>query len=349
MNRLVLAAAVLLGGLATMSAAHAASFDCAKATTSMEHAICDHPDLSFEDEVMAQAYASSLGGLSKPAADEVKAAQHSWIGYAERVCSDDAQPIAQQYTDDQAQCLHSTYVNRVKDLESSRMEGGFRFYPIDRYLVERDTDAEDGDFAKVADKHFHAIRIDRSDDVATAFNAVVEGMQAGYQRPGEGDRPLLDRKGQLVAGDDTTDIEVSVTVKDVTTQRITLSTNEYWFGHGAAHGNYTITYAHFLIDEKRLLEASDIFTGEAWQQTLGKLVLDKLQAMLEDGVWDDAIASIPDWAADPSRWDFSEQGLLVQFQPYEVTAYAGGAPVVLIPWEDLRPIMTDRAEALATW
>src|SRR3954447_3414778 len=85
--------------------AQAASFDCSKAGTSFEKAICVSPDLSKQDEVLAQAYATALGGLSKPAADEVKATQHDWLDYAAKVCSDDAQPIQGDYTEDQTQCL----------------------------------------------------------------------------------------------------------------------------------------------------------------------------------------------------------------------------------------------------
>jgi uncharacterized protein YecT (DUF1311 family) len=331
-------------------AAQAASFDCGKAATSMERVICSHPDLSLEDEVLAQAYATALGGLSKPAADTLKAAQHAWLGYAERICSVDAQPIEGDYTDDQAQCLDGTFTSRVKALESSRMQGGFRFYPVDLYLVEQDTDATADSFIKVADKHFHEVKIDRGDDLASAFNAMVADMRMPYAQSGEGGAALLTGDGlALTTGDVGNDVEVTTTVKDVTSRRITLRTDEYSYGHGAAHGNYATRYRHFLIAEKRPLEASDIFAGPTWQKTLGKLVLDRLEATIDGGVWEEAKADVAGWAADPSRWDFSDKGLIVQFQPYEVTAYAGGVPTALIPWDDLRAIMSEDAEAIATY
>ena len=49
----------------------------------------------------------------------------------------------------------------------------------------------------------------------------------------------------------------------------------------------------------------------------------------------------------PLRWDFSEEGLVIQFNIYEVTAYAMGAPTVTIPWGDLSAITTERAEHIA--
>src|SRR3569833_2466255 len=73
--------------------AQAASFDCSKAGTSFEKALCSSPDLRRLDEVLAQAFATALGGLSAAAASAVKAGQHNWRDYAARICSDDAQPI----------------------------------------------------------------------------------------------------------------------------------------------------------------------------------------------------------------------------------------------------------------
>src|SRR3569833_32668 len=73
--------------------AQAASFDCSKASTSFENAICNTPELSQKDEVLAQAYATAQGGLSADAASAVETDQHSWLDYAARACSAGAQPI----------------------------------------------------------------------------------------------------------------------------------------------------------------------------------------------------------------------------------------------------------------
>lgn len=338
MIRLALA---LIGLLLIASPAAAASFDCAKAQTPFENAICSDDALSLQDEVLAQAYATALGGLSKPAADEVKAAQRDWLAYAERSCSDDAQPIATDYTDEQKQCLASIFRSRVQDLEASRMLGGFRFYPIDRYLVEQDTEAQPEDFNKVADKQYQIVKIDRGDDVAAAFNGVVDGIIADQGEFFEPDTT------EIARGDVTSDYDISTKVTEVTSNRISLQTNQYWYGHGAAHGNYFITNRHFLLKENRLLQASDIFEGEGWEQTLGKLALDAVKAQLGEDYFADSDDQAKSIAVDPLRWDFSDAGLAIQFNIYEVTAYAMGAPVVTIPWDELSGITTGRAEEIA--
>jgi len=325
-----------LAVLLAASAAEAASFDCARATTPFETAICTHPELSTADEVLAQAYATALGGLSKPAARSVTDGQKAWLDYAQRACSDDAEPIATPYTDDQAQCLASTFRERIQSLEASRMLGGYRFYPLDSFLVLRDTEAEPDAYSKLATKTFQTIRMDGTTPLATAFNAATDAL-AGARGP-----------TPIAADDVTTDTSSETRVTEVTGRRISLETNDYWYGHGAAHGNYTIDAHHFLIDQQRLLEASDIFAGDGWQQKLAELALAELEAKLGEGLFEPDMSDLTDWVADPQRWTFTEDGLVLRFQIYEVTAYAFGAPQVTIGWPALEGLLTADAEAIAS-
>lgn len=334
-------ALVLAAFLFLAPASHAASFDCAKASTPFEQAICSDDALSAQDDILAQAYATALGGLSEDAAAEVKSAQRDWLAYAQRVCSDDATLIKGDYTDDQKLCLASTFRSRVTDLEASRMSGGFRFFPVDRYHVEEDTEAEADAFVKVADKQFHSVRIDRDDEIAHTFNRALEDMTASH---GDFFEPGTTR---IASGDVSSDYDIRTAVSGVSTYRIGLTTTEYWYGHGAAHGNYFITHRHFLSTEKRLLEASDIFAGEGWEATLGELAVERIKAQLGEGYFADSDEAVAGYAVDPARWDFAEDGLVIQFNIYEVTAYAGGAPTVTIPWDDLRDVLAERAEEFA--
>ena len=321
--------------------AAAASFDCSKAQSPFEKAICSSDELSRQDEILAQAYQTALGGLSETAAAEMKSAQRAWLGYAQQQCSEDARPISTPYTDGQSQCLAGVYRDRIRDLEASRMEGGFRFYPIDRYLVEKDTESEPASFNKLADKQFQSVRMDGTDDVATAFNAMADDLAIG-------DGGYIDRQSLTIApGDVTSDHDVALKVDEVTGQRISLVYTEYWYGHGAAHGNYYILHHHFLLDEKRALEASDIFAGEGWEKTFGGLVLEAIKERLGEDYFDGSDEDVMKFAIDPQRWTFSEDGVTVQFNIYEVTAYAMGAPKVTIPWEAIDGLLSEHAREIA--
>src|SRR5271154_1640391 len=62
---------------------NAASFDCAKAGTSVERLICSTPELSKLDETMAVDYLATLKAtsqFSKDVSAQVKAGQISWLG-----------------------------------------------------------------------------------------------------------------------------------------------------------------------------------------------------------------------------------------------------------------------------
>lgn len=308
-------------------AAQAASFDCAMASTEVEKAICSNPRLSRSDEVLAKAYATALGGLSDAAKAAVQAGQREWLGFAALACTADARPFAEPLTDERQGCLGMVYRARIDELSLSRMEGEWRVYPRSSYSLVDDPDPDA--YQGVATKEYSSPRIDEDSEVARSFNALME-------RWDEGAKPDPQAEGYV-----TTDTTVSISVDSVGERRISLVIDNYWMGHGAAHGNYSITYAHYLIDKGRMLVASDLFTGEGWEEALGQLALRALDETVDGGVWDEARADVPGLAADTSRWNLSEDGLEITFQPYEVAAYAAGAPTVTIGWEDLGAYLSE--------
>lgn len=302
-----------------VGSAGAASFDCARASTPFEQAICDFPDLSSADETLALAWQTAIGGLSQPALAKMQATQKAWLDFAERSCSPTAEALVEPVTEDQAQCLAGQFRQRIGRLEQSRMQGGLRFFIEDRYEVIPDTTAEPDAWNKVATFEAGVPRLDGEDALATAFADFIAASTPGLA-------------GEI---DETSDISRTTSLSAVTASRISVTINDYWYGHGAAHGNYSITHAHFLRGPMRALVAEDIFAAEGWQEELGRLVLAALEVSVLGGIWDDARAEVPAMAADPSRWNLSAEGLELTFQPYEVTAYAAGAPVVTIPWAQL--------------
>jgi uncharacterized protein len=73
---LLVAAACVL----SVADARAASFDCAKAATPTEHAICDNPQLSSLDEQTAGLYYTFISsGAPTAKVDQVKSAQASFL------------------------------------------------------------------------------------------------------------------------------------------------------------------------------------------------------------------------------------------------------------------------------
>jgi uncharacterized protein len=81
----------------------AASFDCAKAKSKIEKAICADQELSNFDEYLGRYYAGALE-TAKDAASCVKADQKAWVKRARDVCGA------------KASCLTEVYLNRLSTL-----------------------------------------------------------------------------------------------------------------------------------------------------------------------------------------------------------------------------------------
>ncbi len=91
---------------ATTLPAHAASFDCAKAGSNVEHLICDNPDLSKLDEELSALYKSALQDTSR--ADATRFSQKQWIKKwrDQDWCKD-------------AACVNEAYAVRIKHLREA--------------------------------------------------------------------------------------------------------------------------------------------------------------------------------------------------------------------------------------
>lgn len=79
---------IAIGWLLLGITAQAASFDCAKAGTKVEHIVCDNPDISKLDDELSQSYKAARQNNAQ--ADNIKQAQMQWMrernGCADAAC-----------------------------------------------------------------------------------------------------------------------------------------------------------------------------------------------------------------------------------------------------------------------
>lgn len=68
--------------------AHAASFDCGKATMKVEKMICADPKISALDDALARAYQNMMSKASIDQKKRVLAEQRHWLKYTRNACSD---------------------------------------------------------------------------------------------------------------------------------------------------------------------------------------------------------------------------------------------------------------------
>lgn len=93
-------AIVVLWMVALASSVHATSFDCGKASTSVENAICADAELSDLDEFLSSLYRRALD--SSGTAHDIKSSQRTWIRIR-NACRDKA-------------CLKDAYTKRIDEL-----------------------------------------------------------------------------------------------------------------------------------------------------------------------------------------------------------------------------------------
>ncbi|MCR6630040.1 MAG: DUF3298 domain-containing protein [Magnetospirillum sp.] len=102
------------------AAAHAASFDCSKARSGPERAICDEPAVSAQDEEMAALYRNLMDELSPKGQAALRSSQREWVAKSRRPCG---QGISTK------DCLEGWYDRRIRELRALRM-GPFLFAPV---------------------------------------------------------------------------------------------------------------------------------------------------------------------------------------------------------------------------
>ena len=93
----------LLLSVGVVSVGKAASFDCNKATTETEIAICNDPELSALDEVMGQAYRLAKISANWMTPQELRNSQKAWLQQRNR-CGDNFD------------CLRNSYVQRLEEV-----------------------------------------------------------------------------------------------------------------------------------------------------------------------------------------------------------------------------------------
>ena len=99
MRRVLVVALWCLGGVA-----QAASFDCSKAATATEKAICANPRVSDLDEYLGRYYQAGRASMGREAGACLASNQREWLRGVRNVCKD-------------AKCLERVYLSRLAELD----------------------------------------------------------------------------------------------------------------------------------------------------------------------------------------------------------------------------------------
>lgn len=334
-----LAIAALLFALSMLAVpAHAASFSCEAAATPIEQAICGDATLSETDSTMALAFAHAMAGLTEEAGIVARQGQRDWLAWSDTVCADenlrgDDVPDIERVT-----CLQRLYDGRLAILEQNRLVNGHRFYTVDRYSALPDDDAR----FKLGLKVTSSLRIDGFTPFAQAFNAAAAAITADHS--GQYKDFAGTSMDDTVAQEDNSSLMRIVSHNDA---RLSVRLDIEWYGHGAAHANASFGMFHFLFEEARQLETSDIFAGKRWQSALAELVAARASADIRNGEVSYDGADMAYAVDDTTQWLFTNAGLMIEFEPEQVVP--NGTPAIVVPWSALEDMMAGDAYAIGVW
>ncbi|HEX8130808.1 MAG TPA: DUF3298 domain-containing protein [Pyrinomonadaceae bacterium] len=119
----------------------------------------------------------------------------------------------------------------------------------------------------------------------------------------------------------------------------------YGYSWGAAHGYHYPLVLNYDLQRGRVLKLADLFPpGSKYLQTIADYCLRDLSCQLgitpqEVQGWSGGAMPTP---KNYQAWVLTPKGLVIIFEEYQVTSYAGGEPKVLIPYERLRDIINPR-------
>jgi uncharacterized protein len=303
------------------SAGIAASFDCSKARSNMEKAICGDKQLSHLDEELASVYKNARQKLSPASSQILVSSQRSWLRFNSTYCFIDINAGAVSVPE-ATRCLIHAYKDRIKGLANTGQSlGPFKtFTAIDHHIrVTKEKDA-----VYIIQRTFTQV-----DD------ATPEGKSLNNYLSFKEKANLPDERGTESYDVTLKHISPDWLYKQVFSETMT-----------GAYPTSETECGLFSIKQGRPLKVSDIFEGNAWKQVFATMTKKHfLELAKKEKDFDITMVSVSHLNATQSSSPFSfclnQKGIeLVGFLPHVVRAYDG----VTIAWHSLNHALTPYAK-----
>jgi uncharacterized protein len=344
MPKLFLAAFFALS-LAAPLVAQSPGFDCAKATTGQEKAICDSPQLSQADAGMTAAYRNLLAAVPPEIQAEVRQNQRAWLHTRLALCNPDSGPANFNG------CLLNAENSRTTTLKGMvAIHKGITFVWRSIYLTAPDSPEVAQTMKERGGETSGYVNVSwpqavSSDPEWVAWNKAIAEAAGPIQAQGESKPRKQWTKDDAV----DSDTDVTVTLNAVSDHLVSASVYGMTYGHGAAHPNHGVAQFNWMLKEERPLKGSDVFQpGSDWEQQLYHRIDQHLHKALDsdgqkyDNWLNDPKAmqkTVQGIAADPGRWQIDGKGITIVFNPYEVACYACTPEPLTMCWESLKPLL----------
>jgi uncharacterized protein len=325
--------------------AHAASFDCTKAKTAQEKAICVSPALSAADDEMAAAYHAWLAAAQPGWAAGIRDNQLAWLRLRDGSCpgGDANNPIES--------CLSDIYKLRIPELQQKVQHvAGVTFVSQSITLTARDTpDSAPPAGVSEVTHGFGTLVASWAQASSTtpqwaAWNsAVVPAIVLAANADEE--TSAKDWNGIVQPG---VDRNLAATVERANAQWVSASILDFYDGHGA-HPMENFTEFYWMLGQQRALKPEDVFLpNSGWDVWMEK----RLDLYLHQALDSQSSGNYQSWfpqggaatvlqglVTNTGDWKLEPAGFSIFFQPYQVACYACTPDPLIVPWSDLKPYL----------
>jgi len=280
--------------------ADAASFDCAKAATPMEKAICASADLSKADDALAGAFKTDLSGLSAAGQAILRADQRAFLAHAGVACG--------KGDGIDTDCLMNQFANRTGRLGKAVTHlGGWTFVTTTAY---RGSD--------------HSLTTPQIDSPAAgAWNAwAKELVQTAYALTDE-----VSKDGKPLAGTTVTVVmRVTAAAPDLISVVVQSATEDGGMG-GSDNRSMAVTW---LVRPAHQLTGKDLFdAAKPWATALAPVAQKHLQDNAGETDKTHRIRRLDQAGGD---WTITAKGLSIAYDDWN-------AAETDLSWAELKPYL----------
>jgi uncharacterized protein len=325
--------------------AHAASFDCTKAKTAQEKAICGTPALSAADDQMAAEYKAWLAAAPPASAAGIRENQLVWLRTRDASCP------AGDANNSIASCLSGIYQQRIEELQQMVQHfAGITFVSQAITLTIHDTpdSAPPAGISEVT-PGFGTLQAtwpqaSSTTPQWTAWNSAIVPAVIQVANADE-ETSAHDWSGIVQPG---VDRGLTFTVERANAQWVSATIVDFYDGHGA-HPTENSAEFYWMLGAQRALKPEDVFLPTSGWDTWMEQRLDSyLHKALDSGsngnyqTWfpqGNAATVLMGIVINPADWKLEPAGVSIFFQPYQVACYACTPDPMIIQWSDLKPYL----------
>ena len=324
----------LFGVLMLPAPCLAASFNCAKATTPQEKAICASSELSAADDQMAAAYRSILHAIPSSFQDEVRANQRVWIRRLATECPAN-NPEAREYLKTCLLARENARSDALKHMFYKQDGITFAWHSI--YRETPGDPAAGGETEGPGSLEASWPEALSGSPEWTAWNTAIGDKTYAVAEQASPNTPVPQSKSwEAMQGEDAS---VTTSLDFLNSQLVTATITGFVDFHGT-HPNTNTVHFNWLLREKRNLRPDDIFRANShWGDVLYSSTDQYLRKTLDDYSPKEIGEKLHGITGNPESWQIDERGLSIVFQPYAVACYACTPEPFSIPWNQLRPIL----------